>query len=350
MKIRMIARLARLTILALVVVACSNKVSAQEWTKKMFTEFNHDFQDVRLGDTPVYKFKISNPFNETIRIHSVRSSCGCTIATPTKKILKSQESGEIVCKFNSPAVGTGFKQATVTIRFDYPYVGEAQLIVKGNIVTNISLKPEVVDFGKIQQGEYPVSQVELSSVGNPNLRIHDVKSTFGHIGVSIQEAARSGGQVSYRIFTRLKDTVPLGYTQGELFVEVSEGRNQDGTLRLKKVPIKFNAHVVSPLQLSPDILSLGPLAPGETATKKVFLKSKMPFAIRDVRCESEAFRVKADATTKKVHIVEVTYTGEEKTGRHECELSFYVEYPESANQKGREASSSLKAIVQIAER
>ena len=316
----------------------------------MFSEFMHDFKDVKLGEIPVYKFEIKNPYNETIRIRSIHSSCGCTVVSATKNALKTNEAGEIVCKFNTPAVGTGFKRATVTVRFDRPFVGEAQLIVQGNIVGNIQVNPPSIEFGQVLENELPVKQIDLTSMGNPNLRVVDVKSTFGHIAVQLQQTQRSNGGVSYRIFTRLKESVPKGFSQGELYVVVEEGRGPDGTAKLKNVPIKFNAQVVSALQVSPQVLSLGPLAPGEETTKKVFLKSSKPFAIRDVRCHSDAFRVKADSKAKKVHIVEVTYTGESKPGTHECDLSFFVEYPDAANGNGKASKNTLKAVVQIVQK
>ncbi|MEL7496507.1 MAG: DUF1573 domain-containing protein [Planctomycetota bacterium] len=321
----------------------------QQWPKRMFTEFEHDFGSVQYGETPTYRFEIENPFNETIHIQSIRSSCGCTVASATKQTLKTWEKGEIVCKFNTPAVGPGPKQATVTIRFDRPVVAEAQLTIRGNIVNQISVVPPSIDFGQVTENKYPVKKISLSSAGNPELRIQDVKSTFGHISVQLQETMRSNGMVNYDIFTQLKDSVPQGFSQGELYLVVSEGRNVDGTLRLRNVPVKFNAQVVSSLQVSPEVLSLGPLAPGEVATKKVFLKSDQPFKIRDVRCLSDAFRVKADPEAKKVHIVEVTYKGEDDPGRHECDLSFFVEYPDATNTatNGAASTNSMKAIVEI---
>lgn len=327
--------------------SASTELQAQEWVKKMFEESVHDFGDVKLGETPVYRFKIYNPFNETIHIQSIQSSCGCTKASIAKRELKTYESAEIVCKFDTPAVGAGFKQATVSVRFDRPVIAEAQLIVRGNIVTGISIKPESIDFGQVVENDLPVRKFQLTSSGNPNLAIADVKSTFPHISVQIKETKRQNGLVNYDVFTQLKDTVPKGFNQGELYLVVREGLDSYQRPVFRQVPIKFNAKVVSALQLSPEILSLGPLKPGEETTQKVFLKSSKPFKIRDVRCHSDAFRVKADSEAKKMHIVEVTYKGEDKPGRHECDLSFYVDYPDSATNGSSDTSSTMKAIVEI---
>ena len=155
--------------------------------------------------------------------------------------------------------------------------------------------------------------------------------------------------VSYNIITQLKDSVPKGFAQDQLYLVVEEGRNYDGTPRLKQLPLPFNAKVTSALQLSPEVLSLGPLTPGEVVKKKVFLKSDKPFFISDVRCQSEAFSVKAASKAKKIHIVEVIYTAEaEKAGKHECELSFYVNYADDRSEpSASDPSGRLKAIIEI---
>jgi hypothetical protein len=326
-----------------------NSASGQPWVQKMFKESAHDFGNVQLGDTPVHRFKFENLYNETLRIRGVTSSCGCTIATASKTVLKTFEKAEIVCKFNSPAVGAGFKQATITIQFDQPYRGEMQLTVKGNIVTGVALSPTSIDFGQVVETNLPVRKIKLNSSGNPAFRINDVKSVFKHIKVDVKETARRNGMVSYDIITQLKDTVPKGFIQDQLYLVVEEGRNLNGQARLRQLTLPFTAKVTSALQVSPEVVSMGPLKPGEVVKKKVFLKSEKPFRIRDVRCKSDAFSVKADAKVKKVHIVEVSYTGEDEPGRHECSLSFYVDYPDSAATGSSDASGSMKAIIEIAD-
>lgn len=299
----------------------------------MFKEYTHDFGNVQKGQVPEYRFKIQNVYEEDIRIGSVHSSCGCTSVSLTKNVLKTWEEGEIICRFNSPAFD-GFKQATITVRFQQPYVGEIQLNVRGNIIRGLNFTPSSIDFGQVTDSSLPSRTIQLSHSGSPNFRVVDVKSTFPHIKVSLRETSRRGGLVSYEMTTGLKSGVPKGFNQGELYVVYEENRVR------REVPLKFSAKVVSTLQL-PEMISLGPMAPGEEVKKKVLLKADRPFRITDVTCHSQAFKVKADKAAKKVHFVELIYTAEDKPGRHECELSFYTDMDSNA-------SGKIKAIVEIA--
>ena len=335
----------RTLVLLIVVFGLANVSNGQEWARKMFKEYNHSFGKVPLGEIPEFRFEIENIYQENIRIRSVTWSCGCTIATPTKTSLRSKEKGEIVCKFNSPAVGAGFKQATVTVRFDQPFVGECQLTVSGDIVTGVTFSPDQIDFGQVTDNELPEKTIRITSTGQPSFRIADVKSTSAHIKVTeIREVQRSGGVVAYDMKTQLKDSVPKGFAQGELYVVLEDNprlRDRSNNRVLREKPISFNAKVVSPLQVAPEVLTLGKVEPGKEVTQKVFLTSSRPFKITDVRCHSEAFSVKAEGGAKKVHIVEISYRGEDNPGRHECELSFYTDMDT------RESSGKMKAIVEI---
>ncbi|MFT7632583.1 MAG: hypothetical protein ACI87E_003635 [Mariniblastus sp.] len=325
----------------------SNVSDAQEWARKMFKEYTHAFGKVPMGEIPEYRFEIENIYQEDIRIRSVTSSCGCTIATASKNVLKMLEKGEIVCRFNSPAVGPGFKQATITVRFDQPFVGECQLTVSGDIVTGITFSPDSIDFGQVTDSNFPIKTIRVSASGRPNFRIHDVKSNSTHIKVTeIKEVQRRNGLVSYELKAQLKEDVPKGFAQGELYVVVEENpgvRDRSNKRVFREKPISFQAKVVSPLQVAPEVWALGQVTPGKQVTQKVFLTSEQPFKITDVRCESEAFSVKADSESKKVHIVEVSYRGEDSPGSHECELSFYTDMNQG------QSSGTMKAIVEIVE-
>jgi len=316
----------------------SSKAEAQEWARKMLTEFSHDFGEVQKGETPEYRFQIKNVYEETLNIAQVFSSCGCTQVSVSKRQLKTWETAEVICRFNSKPFN-GFKQATVTVRFGQPLVGEVQLTVRGTIVSAIRLYPESVDFGQVTRGKLPVKQTTLTGPPNTNFQIVDIKSTFPHIGVALDRPIRTqGNQIQYTLKTRLKDSAPDGFSQGDLFVVVQEAGRQ------RQIPLKFSAKLGSNVKLSPSVLTLTNAVPGKKIKKKVIIRADMEFRITDVKCRTQAFRVSSRKSgLSKTHIVEVIYTGEEgKTGKHECELTFFTSLSD-------EAVGEVKAIVEYAE-
>ena len=324
---------------AVLLFACSlqTQTQAQEWARKMLTEFSHDFGEVNKGDMPEYRFQIKNIYNETMNIAQVFSSCGCTQVAMSKRQLKTFETADVICRFNSKPFN-GFKQATVTVRFGRPMAGEVQLTVKGTIVSAIRLYPETIDFGQVSRGKNPVFQTTLTGPANSPFRIMDIKSTFPHVGVSLQQPVRTASnQIQYKMQTRLKETAPDGYSQGDLFIVVQEGTGQQ-----RQIPLKFSAKVASAIQFSPSVITLNNVEPGQKLTRKVVIRAKEPFQVTDVKCKTKAFRVSARKSgLSKTHIVEISYMGEKgKTGKHECDLTFYTSL-------GKEPAGKIKAIVEF---
>jgi len=308
---------------------------AQQWARDMFKEFTHDFGEVPKGEMPEFRFKLKNIYNEDIQIAQVFSSCGCTQVSVEKKVIKTWEESEIVCRFNSRPFN-GFKQATVTVRFGPPMVGEVQLTVRGTIVSAIRMYPPSLEFGQVSRGDKKSLSTTIKGQDNIPFRIVDIKSTFPHVGVSLGRAARVGNAIQYQISTKLKETAPDGFSQGELFVIVDENG------RTRQIPLKFSAEMSSAVKFSPPVLTLNDVKPGDKVTKTIVVRAKEPFTITDVKCKTKDFRVTTKKAGKaKTHILKVTYTAPDKPGRSECELTFFTSLSSTV-------SGKVKAIVEVA--
>ena len=327
-------------------------VEGQEWARKMFKETDHDFGKVPMGQVPEHRFEIQNIYREPIHIQSVTSSCGCTIVSATKKTLKTWEKAEIVCKYNTPAVDPGKRQATITVLFSGQFRGECQLNVKGVVVGGLLFEPESLDFGQGTKGNLPEQKIRLTHTGSPDFRLVDIKSSYGHIKIRKGPTIKQGNNVSIDLIAELKDSTPTGYCEGELVIVYQKSindRDKLGNPVLRKMPLKFSAKVCTPLQVAPKILNLGSVTPGQTIKKKIFLAADVPFKISDVRCRNTAFAVSADETAKKLHIVEVTYTGNgnQETGKQDCELAFFTDLGSQADEKN--PSGSVKVTYNVSQ-
>lgn len=290
------ARCCALLLLSLCVVPASG----QEWARKMFSEFEHDFGTVARGSKMEHRFVITNVYKEDIVIESVTSSCGCTDVTLTKNVLKTWEKAEIIARFNTLAF-SGFKQATVTVRFAPPFVGEVQLIVRGNIRSDVTFDPGKVDFGTIAQSQPAARSVRIFKLGNPNWRIVDVKSTFRHVRVSLSRPAWQNNQIEYEMTVKISEDAPPGMFRGELFIVADEGG------RTVEIPLEFSGNVASPLQVSPNPLTVTSVV-GEPISRKIILKADQEFSITGVRSSDGAIVVTPGQGSKRVHVVDVQYT------------------------------------------
>lgn len=310
------------------------ELTAQEWARNMFKEFSHDFGNVAKNSKVEHRFVIENPFNEDITIARAETSCRCTDVSMTKKTLKSGEKAELIAKFNTSAF-EGFRQATLTVRFAPPFVGEVQLHVKGNIRPDVTFQPGSIDFSEVNRNALPEKQVQVSHRGNPNWKIVDVRSTYGDVGVSLSRPYRGrGNSINYTMTVRLKESAAAGFQQGELIVVTEEfGRRSE-------IPIKFSGKIVSDLQVSPEVLTINAVKSGDEVKRKVVVKGTQPFRILDVTCTNTSFKVEADADAKKVHFVDISYSADQPPGRHECEMEFVTDLNEKT-------VGVMKAVIEI---
>ena len=145
---------------------------------------------------------------------------------------------------------------------------------------------------------------------------------------------RNKQQVGYEMRTQLKPTIPAGASDGELILIVDERNGR------RQIRIPFDAKVVA-IKISPEVITLANVKPGQEIKKTIILQSEREFSITDVKCRTRAYRVKQKKKgARKVHVVDVIYTGENQPGKHECDLSFYTDLNEGV-------SGVVKAIVDV---
>ncbi len=300
-------------------------VAGQEWARKMFTESSHDFGVVAAGAETIHRFEFKNIFKEDVHVASVRSSCGCTTPSIEKQDLKTYETSAIIARFNTES-HRGYKQATLTVLIDRPYRAEVQLIVRGNIQGNVSFEPGSVQFGDIMVGSAANRNIRMVQRGSPNWQVVDIKTTFddSKIKVRLRETSRANGSVSYDINVELLDSLEQGYVNGELFIETNEGL---------RYPLNFSGRVAVPLEVSPQVLALAPLTPGQVVKRRILLKADRPFRVTRIETSSPNMTLLADNKANRLQVIEVTFSAGVETGRQECRAIITTDLGDSMTAK-----------------
>ncbi len=288
-------------VLAMTLVCTSGTVSnAQSWAPKMFSTMSHDFGTVARGGKAEFSFDITNIFKEDVHIVSASSSCGCTTPVIAKSTLKSQETGAILCKFNSTSF-LGSKSATVTVVFDKPYHAEVQLQVQGFIRSDVVFTPATLSFDRVKQGVDVEKKVRIAYAGRDDWGIVDVRSGNPHISVALVELKRGNGQVEYEMAVKLKDDAPTGYIQDQMSIVTNDTQK-------RAVPLTFEANVEAGLSVSPRLLTFGEVRPGESSSKKIIVRGDEPFTIQGIECADGNFEFEPRDTARKLHFIPVKFT------------------------------------------
>lgn len=298
--------LRRTCLTLLFLTACIAPCSAQDWARKMFKVTSHDFGAVARGSKQEFGFEFVNLYKEPVHIADVRSSCGCTTPRVTKDLLKTLETAEVVAVYNTRSF-LGAKAATLTVVIDQPFYAEVQLEISGYIRRDVVFNPGEINLGSVDAAAGSQKKVEIAYAGREDWEIVDVRSANKFFEVELDETERGGGRVGYEMTVRLKPGSPPGFIHEPLTIVTNDTSVQN-------ISLPVEGKVISPLTVSPAQLFLGVLKPGESVTKRLVLRAKMPFKIVSVDCD-DCFQVEANhADEKTLHFVPVTYTADKTTG------------------------------------
>ncbi len=294
---------------ALLLLLGSSNVFGQQWALDMFSETNHNFGTVLKGAKTEYRFQFHNPYNETVHVVGVRSSCGCTTPTVTNNTVKTFQKSEIVATLNTGSF-TGHRAATLTVTIDQPFSAEVQLTVWGDIRGDIAVNPGLVDLGTVDQGQGAERRVTVTRYGRSDWQINDVRSVNTNFEVEVSDPVRAGSQVSYDLTVRLKKEAPPGYIHDQLILVTNDSQNS-------QFAIDVEGSVNAELNVSPQTLTLGTVEAGHTVTKPLVISSSHKlFRVAEVHCDDSAFRFKVSSDKpSKVQIINVTFTAPNKPGK-----------------------------------
>jgi hypothetical protein len=97
-----------------------------------FAEKQHDFGDIKEGETVSWKFKFSNTGTEPLVLLNVQTTCGCTASEWPKTPIPPGDSAAITVRFNS-ANKTGRQNKIITV-YTNGKRPEEKLKIIGNIL------------------------------------------------------------------------------------------------------------------------------------------------------------------------------------------------------------------------
>ena len=303
-----------------IVILGSQPVSAQKWARDMFEVTQHDFEVVPRGAKTEYEFKFTNKYKENVHVASVRTSCKCTIPRIEKTELKTYEVGSVIAEFKTSDF-VGVRSAVITVVFDRPFYAELQLIVKGNIRSDISPEPGEIQFGEVALGSEQVTDVKISYLGTAKWEIQDVLSKNEHLAVKLSPSKSIGNKIEYMMNVRLKDSAPAGEFADEIVVVTNEAQSN-------RVTLPVRANVVPPLYV--EGVQLGTLRVGESKVERLLVKSKTPFKIEKIECADDRFAFKSSDEEKLVHLVTFEFKANEKVGAFREKIVVHTNLKESA--------------------
>lgn len=285
------------------------------WAEKTLSDLNVDFGTVARGADTRHILKVTNLYEEDIYIVDVGTTCGCTAATPNKKLLKTDEVAEIEIVMNTVKF-THRKDSNVDVTLQFRGTqgrADTQRIrvpITAFIRTDVVLTPGNADFGTVEFNQGAERKIQISYAGRDDWKIQEVKVGHDDLSAQLKEVRRGGGRVDYELNLKLDAAAKLGEFQDRIVLKTDDRDSPE-------VPVLVTGRVAPDIEIVPGRYELGNLNPSQEKEFSVVVKGNRPFIIEGIECEEHAdcFEFKpVPEVPKTVHVVRFRMTAPAEPG------------------------------------
>jgi hypothetical protein len=224
MKYRCLILTLAVAILAVGLVACEPKGPMAE-----VDNVNFDFGTIDQQSAAEHVFLIKNTGDKELEIKRTRSTCGCTVAKPSKKNLKPGESAEIKVTFNAGS-RFGAQDKKVTVETNDPKNAQITLNITGNVTQLLTFEPRQLRFNDLEKGKSDTQSIVLTNESTGPLTLKEAKIEAADIitvepeGKSWPVTLQQKEQLTLKVTAKLPEDKPMYHGRVELIQEGKEDR------------------------------------------------------------------------------------------------------------------------------
>lgn len=290
-----------LALFMIALTATATPAQNKDWGDKLFLGVTqHDFGSVARGAMLSHKFKMKNIWAVPIELLTIRASCGCVTATPSKQVLQSREEGVLEVTMDARRF-TGPKTVTIHILIGPEYTSTATLQVSANSRTDVVFNPGEINFGVVAAGQTPALSIDVEYAGALDWQVTEVMTNGAPLDVKIEDLyprrpiqPGTTGRFGYRVHVTLKPDAAPGSQKWELLLKTNDPS-------APHVPFLVNATVQASLQVLPATVTLGSVKTGEATTKPLLIKGSKPFRILAIEGLGEGVQCDLPTAASPLH-------------------------------------------------
>ena len=205
----------------------------------------YDFGHVFSGATVKHTFRLKNAGTAPLTIGSVRTSCGCTAAKPTRSQLLPGEDSAIAVSFDTSS-DHGPATRTITVFTNDPNHQQLQLTMRGDVKVQVEASPSLVIFERIKRGTEQSRHVTLTDQ-MPDRTFKITSITNSNPNIKLASQAIQGAKPGALLTVTLLNAAPAGPISD--LVKVSTSRTS--------VEIPVSGTVLGDIDVNPPQVSFG---------------------------------------------------------------------------------------------
>ncbi len=225
-----------------------------------FKNPDFNFGQIYKGQKVEHIYAFENRGRDILEIKKVKSSCGCTAVILTNDTIPPGETGEIKATFSSGSLSGNIKKS-ITVTSNDPDTPKYRLTISGEIIKDLIIKPENIDFGLVPIGEETSETVTIKSQTEPDFKIKKITSSKPFIDATI--VGEENGEYIIKIV--LKDNPVIGRFSGGIYLETSSQIQG-------KVNIPFFGEIAGDITTYPKKIYYGSVIKGKELSQKLYVK------------------------------------------------------------------------------
>ena len=190
---------------AIAFTACTASPAPQQPPKIVFHETTHDFGHADQGTRVTHIYTFRNGGGLDLTIDNVRTSCGCTAALTSARVIAPGGDGTIEASFDTVHYA-GRKTQTVTVYSNDPAQPAATLTLFGTIAADVAAEPPALYVGHVRRGQAAPNEVRL--VVAEGVGVGPIEATGSVVDAELHDAA--SGAAGKRVHVAVKKDAPVG--------------------------------------------------------------------------------------------------------------------------------------------
>jgi hypothetical protein len=306
----------RVTTLLIAVLALGFKTAtAQDWVAAALPERSYEFGTVARGSKILHSFRLLNRTNQEIHIADWRTKCGCTEVRVGSREIPPGTQTAIEAVIDTTRF-QGYKASGLTLVIDRPSFVEVDLNLSCFIQGEIALNPGQVDFGIVHRGSKPTVTLTMNYYGGrPDFAVTRMQTRTGEVSARVQRS--SEGSAQFSLSAVLSPTAGIGVFRDEITLFTNDPA-------APRIPISVTANVQSDVTVSPSVLNLGRVRPGQVVKRTVLVRSSRPFKLLDLKPSTDDLSAAPDPDgARPMHTVNLTFKAPAAPGPYHavCEIA-----------------------------
>ncbi len=224
-----------------------------------FQNPDYDFGKIFRGEKIEHIYKFKNKGKGELKINDVKTSCGCTAAIISSKIIPNNGHGEIKVTFKATS-STKKVSKYIKIFSNDPDHPTYKLTISGNVIEEVVIDPRQLNFSEFLYGNATTKSITVKSITDPKFKISKVVSNRPDVITRLKKDKKKN---EYIVEVTLKNDTKQGRINGKILIHTN-------SKNMKEVTVPFFGRVMGDVSVYPPRISCGVVAEKEEKTVPIF--------------------------------------------------------------------------------